>query len=345
MGAIDLEALLSPIDEEAPSGEDLEYDAAFLELERLAEGKPEQQMGDEVIPGEDPAWKDVQKQAIELLGRTRDLRVAMHVLRSTAHLEDMSGVRDALALVRGYVRDFWPTVHPQLDPEDDNDPTMRVNILVALCDLSVLSCIRQTPLLRSQLAGTFSFKDVLVARGELPAPEGSDPPSLSLITGAFSECDLEELEATTEACAAARDEAVGIENDLTDHVGSSDAADLSALASLLSEIHAFLAERLGDRGVAVAGVQASEAAAEGGSAGSAPITGEISSREDVVRMLEKISRYYESREPSSPVPILMERAKRLVHANFLELIEDIAPDGLTQVQTLRGRQASEADEE
>ena len=36
-------------------------------------------------------------------------------------------------------------------PDDAGDPTMRVNILVALCDLSVLACIRQTPLLRSQL--------------------------------------------------------------------------------------------------------------------------------------------------------------------------------------------------
>lgn len=88
------------------------------------------------------------------------------------------------------------------------------------------------------------------------------------------------------------------------------------------------------------GVEGVEQAAGGAVAGS-PISGDISSREDVVRMLEKISRYYESREPSSPVPILMERARRLVHANFMELIEDIAPDGLTQVQTLRGKREGE----
>ena len=340
MGAIDLEALLSPISEEAPSGEDLEYDAGFLELERVAEGKPEQQMGDEVIPGEDPAWGEVQKQAIELSARTRDLRVAMHILRSTAHLEDLNGVRDALALVRGLVREFWSSVHPQLDPEDDNDPTMRVNILVGLCGTAVLSALRETPLLRSQLAGTFAYKDILVARGELQAPEGSDPPSMGLITGAFSECDLDELQATTEACAAAREQAAEIEVDLTELVGASQSADLSALPSLLSEIHSFLAECLGNRGVAVDGVEG--AVEEGGGETSGPgISGEIQSREDVIRMLEKISRYYERQEPASPVPILMERARRLVHANFMELIEDLAPDGLAQVQNISGKRVEE----
>jgi type VI secretion system protein ImpA len=58
-------------------------------------------------------------------------------------------------------------------------------------------------------------------------------------------------------------------------------------------------------------------------------------------MLEKISRYYERAEPSSPVPILMERARRLVHANFMELIEDLAPEGLTQVQAIRGKRDEE----
>lgn len=340
MGAIDLEALLSPVSEEAPSGEDLEYDAAFLELERVAEGKPEQQMGDEVIPGEDPVWGEVQKQALELSTRTRDLRIAMHILRSTAHLEDLSGVRDALALVRGLVRDFWTSVHPQLDPDDENDPTMRVNILVGLCGNAVLSSLRGTPLLRSQLAGTFAYKDILVARGDVQVPDDSDPPSMGLITGAFSECDLDDLQATTEACSAARELAAGIEADLTDLVGASQSADLSALPSLLGEIHSFLAECLANRGVAVEGVEGAVEAA-GGETGGAAISGEIQSREDVIRMLEKISRYYERAEPSSPVPILMERARRLVHANFMELIEDLAPEGLTQVQAIRGKRAED----
>jgi type VI secretion system protein ImpA len=64
--------------------------------------------------------------------------------------------------------------------------------------------------------------------------------------------------------------------------------------------------------------------------------GQIRSRDDVVRALERIARYYEVHEPSSPVPLLMERAKRLVHADFVELVKDLAPAGLPQVESIRG---------
>lgn len=42
MSVIDVEQLLSQIDADAPCGEDLEYDSAFAEMEKMAEGKSEQ---------------------------------------------------------------------------------------------------------------------------------------------------------------------------------------------------------------------------------------------------------------------------------------------------------------
>ena len=49
MSSIDLETLIAPIEVEPPCGPSLDYDPAYLELERLAQGTPEQQMGDSVI--------------------------------------------------------------------------------------------------------------------------------------------------------------------------------------------------------------------------------------------------------------------------------------------------------
>ena len=40
--------------------------------------------------------------------------------------------------------------------------------------------------------------------------------------------------------------------------------------------------------------------------------------------------------PSSPIPMLLERAKRLVNADFLTIIKDMAPHGLDNVQTIGG---------
>jgi len=48
--------------------------------------------------------------------------------------------------------------------------------------------------------------------------------------------------------------------------------------------------------------------------------------------------YYERAEPSSPIPLLIRRSKRLVSASFMDIVRDIASDGLTQVENLRGKE-------
>jgi type VI secretion system protein ImpA len=64
--------------------------------------------------------------------------------------------------------------------------------------------------------------------------------------------------------------------------------------------------------------------------------GEINSRTDVIKTLELICKYYAENEPSSPVPILLERAKKLAVANFMEIIMNLAPDALNQIQNIKG---------
>ena len=340
MSTIDVEALLREITPDAPSGENLEYDPLFLEMEQAAQGKPEQQMGDETIPAEAPNWEEAKKKALEIAPRSKDLRVGVYLIRALARTDGLPGLCDALKLLLGYVQQYWESVHPQLDAEDDNDPTMRVNALVALQDPeAVLSAVREAPLVQSKLAGAFSFKDVLVARGALPAAQDEEPPDQAMINGVFSECELGELQATAEACAGAREAVLAIEATVTERVGSTQAADLSALPALLGQMHEFLAEQLAARGV---GVEGGGAPAGGGEVEQrSAASGEIRSRDDVVRALDRIARYYEAHEPSSPVPLLMQRAKRLVHADFVELVKDLAPAGLPQVESLLGPSGQE----
>ena len=46
--------------------------------------------------------------------------------------------------------------------------------------------------------------------------------------------------------------------------------------------------------------------------------------------------YYKSHEPSSPIPLLLERAKRLVNADFLTIMQDMAPQGIDNVHLIGG---------
>ena len=175
---MDIDKLLQDVSPEAPCGEDLEYDPAFVEMERAAHGKPEQQMGDTIIPAEDPNWREVRSKAEELLGRTRDLRVVVQLGRAVLGLEGMVGFTDSLALLKGLLETQWAAVHPQLDPEDDNDPTLRVNTIVTLCDPgTTIKQLRETALVSSRAMGRFSLKDVQIATGKLAS--SSAPPRRS----------------------------------------------------------------------------------------------------------------------------------------------------------------------
>src|SRR5690348_10469940 len=121
MAVIDVAALLEPISADAASGEPIEYDAQYLELETVARGKPEQEVGDTFIPAEEPDWREVERLALELCGRSKDLRVAVYLLRAELRLAGLVGLKESLELIHGYVSRHWDSVHPQLDPEDDND--------------------------------------------------------------------------------------------------------------------------------------------------------------------------------------------------------------------------------
>src|ERR1700686_3161196 len=118
------EELLRPISEESPCGEDLSYDPGLQELETLARGKEETQFS----AAEPPDWKALRTRSLELFARSKDLRVAVTLAVASLELDGLPGFRESLVLVKGLIEKFWPTVFPQLDPADDDDPLQRMNI-------------------------------------------------------------------------------------------------------------------------------------------------------------------------------------------------------------------------
>jgi type VI secretion system protein ImpA len=342
MSRIDVDSLLQEVSGDLPCGENLEYDADFGEMERAARGKPEQTIGDTTVPAEDPDWAEVQSRAIQLLSRTKDLRVVLYLLRAQLKTEGLIGLNDGLNLLRAVLERYWDTVHPQLDPDDDNDPTLRVNTLLTLSDAdTILRNLREAPLATSRTFGSICYRDIAMVNGEI-APSGDGEtaaPDASAIHGAFMDCDLEQLQATAEAAREAIDRTAAIEQDVTNQVGAAAAPSLSGLGGSLKSIERALTEKLAGRGVGdPAAMENGEAAAEGqGSATGAPAaSGQINSREDVQRALDRICEYYDRHEPSSPVPLLLRRAKRLVAKSFMEILRDMVPDGVSEAERIGG---------
>ena len=60
----------------------------------------------------------------------------------------------------------------------------------------------------------------------------------------------------------------------------------------------------------------------------------LRSRDDVLRVIDLAVDYYRRSEPHSPVPLLLGRAREWVQRDFLEVLEDIAPNALGDARQL-----------
>lgn len=343
MPSIDVDSLLQPVTEGAPVGEDLEYDPAYMAAFRAAEGTPERQMGGTLVAGEEPDWRAVGKAAAELLSRTKDLRVAVLLTRALLRTQGLAGLDLGLTLLHGLVERYWGDVYPQLDPSDDNDPTLRVNILLDICSSeSVLHALRITPLVRSKVFGPLSLRDVEIAGGRASAPADIKPLDPEAVRGVFMDCDLDELQATVAAASSALQHVGLLSDALGERIRLDQMPSFDPLSDLLTAIARSLAPYLAERLPQGSATQAAQAEAPGSEAGSndrasrGAGVGEIASRDDVARAIDRICDYYSLNEPSSPVPLLLQRAKRLATGNFIDIVRDLAPDAMADIEKICG---------
>lgn len=335
---IDIEKLLAPTAEEPPCGPNLEYDAAFLDLDQACQVKPEQQFGDTLIAAAEPDWPGARQRAADLFARTKDLRVAVALTRALTHTDGIGGLNDGLQLIVAMLSRYWDAVHPQLDPDDDNDPTMRVNALAPLVDSEAgLRDLRRAWFIRSRAVGQISVREVEVALGKLPPPaEGasfSHDQVESMARAVVAE-DPQALSAAKEAAGALRT----LHGLLVEKVGAERALDVRPLAGVLSAL-----AQVCNAVAASAGAEAGEAAgtSEEGAAGGAAaaplqVSGEIRSRADAIRLLDKVCDFLERTEPSNPAPLLIKRAKRLMTMSFVDILRDLVPESVAQVESIAG---------
>nr|WP_178112821.1 type VI secretion system protein TssA [Pseudomonas sp. WS 5412] len=335
---VDVPLLLTAVSATSPCGEDLEYDADFLHLERAAQGQPERSMGDAILPAEPPDWRSIQQQCLDLLQRSKDLRITHFLLQSSLALQGVGGLASVLTLISELLQQYWADLHPRLDADDHNDPTVRINALAGMtCDTNI-RLLRESVLTRSRAFGPVSLRGALNASGLQSFP--GETLGTEQLAGAFLDSDPEQLQATHAALVEARAACESIEKHVSEQVGSAQGVDLGALKHLLKQalqIFSQFAAQSGDSREPEVVSDDSHASVEHATAPAAPRnTGEIASRDEVLRDLDRILAYYTRHEPSSPLPVLLNRAKNLVHADFATIVRNLIPDGMSQFENLRG---------
>jgi type VI secretion system protein ImpA len=340
MTRYDPTAFLEPLDGDSPTGSDLEYDPDFLALERAAAPRTERVVGDSVKAAEEPDWDEVISLATGLLERSRDLRVAVHLAAAWMRTGGMSGWAAGLALIRGLLENHWDGVHPQLDAEDDDDPTARVNAVAAIADpLGLLGYFRSTPFVQSPRLGRFSLRDLRIANGSLKIEAGEEAlPSMSEIEACCLDCPEEQLAEAFDAATRILEEAKAIDRVFNDRIGTA-GPELKPLLSDSYELKKFVESQVARRNPSAAeeaGAEADGADAAAATGTRASVPGRIETPQDVLRRLDEVCDYYARCEPSSPVPLLLRRAQRLVGKTFLDLLKDLAPGGVSEMEVISG---------
>jgi type VI secretion system protein ImpA len=338
MADINVDAFLAPVTDTAPCGEDLEYDPAFQVLEEAARGKPEQQFGETVIAAQEPDWRAMHEQASALFGRTRDLRVAICLLRANARLNGFAGFATGIKLVRGLLEQHWDHVHPQLDASDSNDPTMRLNALAPLADPSgmladpgnVLADLRQALIGNARDGLTVRQIELGLGKAE-PGSTESAPTEAGIVDALRSAC--QQAPELLAQLVGVHTDVRAIEAVIDAKVGAANGPELRQLRVLTQHLaQATELLRDPDDAAALAGAPG-EAAAPGARASGG---GAINNRDDAIKALDRVCEWIARNEPTNPAPLLIRRAQRLMTKNFMDIIRDMAPDALGNIERIAG---------
>lgn len=335
---MDLKGLTASRGDDAPSGENLEYDMDFINLELAAQPGEEKQAGDEIVPAEDPDWSDVKDKAMTVLERSHDLRAAVHLAQAVIYTDGLEGFAETTAYIRSVLENFWDSAHPQLDPDDDDDPTSRINATQGLAGSStVLRGLRRAALAESRGFGRVSLRDI-----QLAAEGSGDGPDAGGIAAAFQDTGAEVLTGKLAAIKQAIADVNAIDGVFNQHLPGQ-GPNFDDLVKMLRQMSSAVAEHAGGDVAAAAGdmggAAPAAAASSGGGGGGAAVggvPGSIGSLNDVHTAIDKIMAFYQRAEPSSPVPILLARAKKLVGADFMTIMKDMAPNGLDNVRVIGG---------
>jgi type VI secretion system protein ImpA len=330
------DALLQPITADQPCGENLEDTPLFSALDALRlfgqakspEAPPDPE---ELDKGRQPPdWGALQSNAADALAKSKDLRLLAYLGTALLRTDGLRAFFETLTVASNWLETYWAHVYPLIE---DDDAIARRNALNCFADpMAVVERVRRMPLVESRQHGRFGLRDVDLATGQVAPSAGEIKPDEGPINAAFHEMPLEELRALHQGVTGGVAALTSIDAKMRSEGGPEVVPDFDPLSAQLAKMHRLLRDQLASH----PGATAADANGTAGEQGAAFSSGVVKSRQDAIRSLEAVADFFRRNEPSSPIPLFLERAKRLVSKDFLEVLADIAPDALPVARAAGG---------
>lgn len=322
---LDQEALLAPISDQSPTGEDLSFSPEFDKIiEKRRADDPTLDQGAWQTDIKYADWQGVLRDCTDLLQtRTKDLRLAGWLAEANTQLNGFVGITGGFRVVAGLCDRYWDDVHPVAH---DGDQEERIGNLSWLLTNS-LQWLRGIPIVVSP-QGRFSIADFEHAHARANNGEADDGrPGLDLLEAARRDTSHDfyrQMADILPDCELAFTELqVAVDNRL-----GMDGPSFSAVREQLEHIQRTVHRFARDAGMlldgethepeesqprsafteaasAVLSSPSPAAAAAPRAPGAAPTT-----RKEALQQLRQVAEFFRKTEPHSPVAYLAEKAAR-----------------------------------
>ena len=343
-----VEALLIPISDEHPGGEDLTYSTLFGHIgEARRADDPALAQGDWVVPLKVADWDKV-RQLCEaaLRSRSKDLQLAVWYTEAMIHAEGYTGAAFGFRLLTELVRRYRETLHP-LDPEERLAKLEWLNTALG-------HALRLIPLTMREY-GAYDWyhwresREVenLQRRGKDAYERAIDEKKITpeIFDKSARESGIGWFRNLLKALADARARYEELAQAVDESFGENAPAltDVREALDDCNNVAQRLFEECGGAPVPTAPAQTApniSAATRNQETelSSSPFhaSGPVTSRTEAVRQLRDVARYFRETEPHSPVALLVERATKWAEMSLEHWLTTVIKDEptLTQLREL-----------
>jgi type VI secretion system protein ImpA len=327
------EGLLNPIPGDNPSGKNLRYDPVYdkiREARREEEALPQGDWSRDIKKADYPL---VIKLATDVLSnKSKDLQIAAWLTEALIFREHVTGMREGLGLLQGFVEKFWDTMYPEIEDDDLEIRAAPLAWVGSRLDLAV----RRLPLTKSKL-DLFKYQESRRVGYEKDC-EGNDAKTAAR-NAAIEEkkCTAEDFDEAVQATGDAYYEKLSVNllttfeslqalESLCDEKFGRDAPNFGNLRTALEEVQDMVKqyykpavdepEPVTEESIEDVQEEAAESvAAETPAAASVPskkraVSAEPVDRDDAIQRVSAIAGFLRRESPQNPVPYLLLRAAR-----------------------------------
>ncbi len=328
--------LMHPVSDDAPCGESLDYDPAFIMLQSRLQPKLGAEYGSFVEAAEPVNWAEIERDSLELLQKSRDARLIIILMRCRLRKIGLAAIAEGLEALNALLHTWPDDFHPQLLDEGEFTPILRANAFTELEDTTgLLADLRNQPLPKA--AGLqISVKEFEKAH---QVPREEDALSDVAVASLLNDWQINAHEAISslkqahgfiqeikkKLTATLDYEAPGL--NVLENILSLFSCGFDDNATSLSQSDSEGPSEYSEPLYAPAVVPASQGIVSYSTApGVSSARKRIASRDDALRSLQEVRNWFAVTEPSSPLIPVLKYAEESIGKNFSDLLKMYPPE-------------------